>query len=202
VAEITIDGNMSDWDNIATVATSNSANEGAISAIKIVSNLTHIYVYVEGNDDLGGFISMYLNSDNDTTTGWAPKNHVLTEAGGETETMAGADFEIDLGGPWPDGSESFEVWTWVEDPGNIDQAEWSFEGDEVGSADIFISPMKSGNAYEFAIVRSGFPGGLSDTFSFLFVDVDINQPPPAEDWIETGFLPNDNEGFITHELFK
>lgn len=196
--EITIDGDFSDWADIPVSATSDANNPGAVTKIKLVSSLTHIYVYVEGTADLGGFVSMYINTDNDTTTGWAPKNHVFDGSGSKTATQAGADFEIDLGGPWSDGSFSTEIWTWVEDAANTDAAEWSFEGDEVGSEDVFIKPVKTGNAYEFAIVRANFPGGIADKMSFMLVDVDIAN----DDWVETGYLPNDGEGFVEHVLFK
>ena len=121
VPEITIDGDFSDWADIPALSTRNSENTGAVTKIKLVSSLTHIYVYVEGTDDLGGFISMYINADNDTTTGWAPKNHVFDLEGNKTATQAGGDYEIDLGGPWSDGGYSTEIWSWLENPANTDR---------------------------------------------------------------------------------
>jgi hypothetical protein len=173
----------------------------AVTMIKATSDLTNVYIYVEGTSDLGGFISMYVNSDGDTTTGWANKEHVFNADSSATETMAGADFEIDLGGPWPDATFSNELWNWVDDVANIDRAEWFFEGDDSGSAELFTQPMKNGNAYEFAISIANFPGGLPDVFTFKLVDVDISNATGV-DWVETGTLPNPGEGYIAIELFK
>ena len=205
VAQITIDGDFSDWESIPVASAINADNDfelKAVTELKVTSDLTNIYVYVKGTNDLGGFVSMYINSDGDTTTGWANKEHVFDSNGAKTSTMAGADYEIDLGGPWPsDGSFSYEIWNWVEDAANVDRAEWFFEGDDNGGDDKLVLPMKSGNEYEFAIVRAKFPGGLADVITFKFVDVDISNNSGV-DWVETGTLPNNFEGYVEHELFK
>ena len=205
VAKIVIDGAFTDWANIPVASAINANNDFelmAVTEIKVTSDLTNIYVYVKGTADLGGFISMYMNSDGDTTSGWANKEHVFDMSGAHTSTMAGGDYEIDLGGPWPGTTDmASEIWGWIDDAGNVDRAEWFFDDLVSEGPEKFIMPMKTGNEYEFAIVRSTFPNGLADGTTFKFVDVDISNDSGV-DWVETGTLPNPGEGYIPIELFK
>ncbi len=199
VAEITIDGDMSDWSNIAALSTKNADTnpDGVVTTVKAVSDLNNIYFYMEGTDDLFGFVQLYINSDGDASTGWATKN----EETGNTplHPSAGSDFELDAG-PY-DGVDVVELWPWVEDlENNPDRLEWNFEGTPIEDASIYIKPIKTGNAVEFALVRSKVPG-LASVISFALGDVK-RDPIEANDWIEHGYLPNPDEDYIQIELFK
>ena len=76
---------------------------------------------------------------------------------------------------------SSEIWGWVDDVGNVDRAEWFFDDLVSEGPEVFIMPMKTGNAYEFAIVRASWPGGLPDVITFnrsgtiIPITVDLNE---------------------------
>ncbi len=199
VAEITIDGNFSDWDNIPALSTKDATTnpDGVVTTVKAVSDLTNIYFYVEGTSDLFGFVQLYLNADGNASTGWATKD----ETTGDTplHAIAGADFELDAG-PY-DNADVVELWPWVDDAtNNPNNLEWSFEGVVIDNPKIYIKPIKTGNVLEFALVRSEIPN-LAEKISFALGDV-YRDPIEANDWVEHGYLPNPGEDYIEIELFK
>lgn len=182
VVKITIDGDMSDWNDVEALSVKHSDSVGVVNIVKATSDLENIYFYVEGTDAIHGFVQMYLNSDNDVATGWGNLAH----------PKCGADWELDAG-------ETGELWPWNGEDGTDG---WSFEGDvvvdELGT--IFYVPRvmnAQGNAFEFALIRTGIPS-LAGTISFALGDVDTSN----DGWNEHGYLPMNNEDYIELELFK
>jgi len=176
---ITIDGDLSDWDNVPVLSTRNADNTGVVKTIKATSDLAYIYFYMEG-EELQGFVQLYFNADQDSLTGWHPVEH----------PTAGPDFELDSFDP-P------QFWPWNGVDGAVD---WAFEGTVIKDATLLVPVMKSGNALEFAVKREPSALGLSaiDWISFALGDI----KDPDGEWIEHGYLPNPGEPYIELELFK
>lgn len=177
--KIVIDGEFSDWKDVPTLSTRNADSVGVVSLVKATSDLAYIYFYVEGDDALYGFTQTYINSDGDKSTGWSPENH----------PESGADYELDAG-------ETPELWPWNGTDGSPD---WAFEGEVIKDATMYTPIKKTGNAYEFALLRAKIPG-LADKISFAIGDVDLGTD--GEQWNEHGHLPNPGENYIELELFK
>ncbi len=176
---ITIDGDLSDWDNVAALSTRAHDTVGVVSMVKATSDLAYVYFYMKG-ENLEGFIQLYFNKDQDSLTGWHPLEH----------PKAGADFELD-------GFNPPQFWPWNGVDGAVD---WAFEGTVIEDATLILPVMMSGDALEFAIKREPSTLGLStvDWISFALGDV----KDPDNEWIEHGYLPNPGEPYIELELFK
>lgn len=137
---ITIDGNSSDWSNITSAVT--AGGQGATS-LKVTNDSDYIYICIQGSN-LGPNGQIYLNSDNNSSTGYID----------ETWTNSGSDYLIELGNLYshPDNNS---VWSW----------------NNLGASNVAVSSNTS--VYEVRIARSAM-GNLTSTFRIGFKDVDSN----------------------------
>lgn len=177
-APITIDGDLSDWDDIPVLA-ERVGDDGILTKIKATSDKTNIYFYMEGDDSFYGFVQLYLNADGDPTTGWDWERQ---------SGKAGADYEMDA------TPEAGDLFPWSGEDGGT---EWAFEGDPISDPELYKGSEPTGNAMEFSLSRAYIPG-LATTISFSLGDVDLG--PDGEGWDEHGSLPSEGEGFATLEL--
>lgn len=175
---ITIDGDLSDWDDIPVLA-QRIGDDGILTEIKATSDKNTIYFYMKGDDSFYGYVQLYLNADGDPGTGWDWERHAGS---------AGADYEMDA------TTDAGELYPWSGEDGGT---EWAFEGEPITDAELYTGSQPSGNAMEFSLSRAYIPG-LATTISFALGDVDLG--PDGEGWDEHGSLPSEGEGFATLEL--
>lgn len=184
--DIVVDGAFDDWTDVPVLSERNPDTTGVVTLVKATSDLTNIYFYVEGEDELFGFAQLYLNNDGDSLTGFMNYgNH----------PVAGADLE--MGG----GTESAELFEFLFDAdANPDRLDWSFNDavDGFNSGAEYTPIMKTGNAYEFAVSRSLLASTSVEYVSFAVGDVNTADGG----WSENGYLPNVGENYIELILFK
>ena len=156
VINISIDGDFTDWDDVPS-AISYVDGEGGIALELKVENLEDdrlfMYIKTSEQDSTGGFITLYMNSDNDDATGFSswywpttPGFDILIEG---FLTSAGAD-------------EGYFYGKFM----GTDQTAFSWEQLTASSTFLTGSEQKSvtgGKAFEFSIALSEFPPGLVPT---------------------------------------
>ena len=176
-APITVDGDFSDWNNVAAVsATCNpDAKWTALEKVKVYADAMFIYVYFEfSEDELADLTSVpfhiYINEDASEATG----NDQFLVQGGQDWLLEGFVFS--------EGAFcNYDPFLFSYD-GAEDTVEWAYteilpENSGIGSG------AGAGNKYEFSIMVEMLQGvQLADTFLIGF---DIQQ-----DWNSVGVLPN------------
>jgi hypothetical protein len=184
-SDVKIDGNFSEWANIAEVTAPEIT--GTISKVKVDYDALNIYFYVEGNANLSGFMDLYLDTDNNPETGyfsgWYP------EGFGADYLMEGDLSVVNDADIFKDNDGETNVWGWtVTSP--------------VGSNSVkssAIAAVGSGKGIEFSVSRAAFTN-LASVFSFAIVDVDGNyyfadgtkSRDITETWAAVGAFPKDN----------
>jgi PKD repeat protein len=191
-SNVVIDGNFSEWADIAEVTVPEKF--GTITSVKVDYDATRIYFYVEGTADLSAFFDLYINTDNDPATGyfsgWYPEGY-------GADYLVEGDFREENDADIFQDNEAGEVtdWGWTVTSAN-------------GTNSVKSSDMKTvgtGNGIEFSIVRAAFIN-LASKFSFALVDVDgayleyddkgvvtyDSRPDTSESWATLGSFPKDN----------
>jgi len=160
-----IDGNFAKWASVPTFV---EGAGGTMTKVKISHDEKYMYIYVEGTDAFRGFFDVYIDADNDGTTGATTWIYPMG---------AGADYLLE-------GfiAEAGDADLFMDDPSTTD---WGWlPSIAVGSGLIKASAMKTitgGKAIEFSIMRE-MATKLGSTIHLGFVDV-------AEDWSMQGGLP-------------
>jgi PKD repeat protein len=191
-SKVAIDGNFSEWANIAEVTVPEKF--GTISSVKVDYDATRIYFYVQGTASLSAFFDLYVNTDNNPATGyfsgWYPEGYgadYLVE--GDLREENDADIFQD------NKAGEVTVWGWT-----VTSAHGS---NSVKSSDLKV--VGSGKGIEFSVVRAAFVN-LASKFSFALVDVDgayleyndkggvtyDSRPATSESWATVGSFPKDN----------
>jgi PKD repeat protein len=185
-SSVVIDASVAEWANIPEITV--PAKFGTITKVKVDYDALKIYFYVEGTGSLGGFMDVYLNTDNNPATGyfsgWYPEGY-------------GADFLVEGDFSVMKDAELFKKKTTT--------AVTAFDFELVGAigANIVKSSalitVGSGKAIEFSLSRAAFTN-LATKFTFAVVDVDGNYTLPngtktrnyTETWVTLGSSPKDN----------
>lgn len=70
IINVAIDGDLSDWDDIEYAVQYSSGEGNSITGMKL-ENLANnkLFLYIEGTEDLSSLTQIFLNTDNDRTTG-------------------------------------------------------------------------------------------------------------------------------------
>lgn len=165
VPDMVIDGNFAKWTGIATLG---EGTQGTLTKIKVTNDEKYLYVYVEGTADLRGFFDMYINSDNDLTTG-AQSWYYPTGCGADylLEGFIAEVGDADLFADDP----STDAWGWLPSIA---------AGSNLIKASA-LTTITGGKAIEFSIMRE-MVANLGTTLHLGFVDV-------AEDWNPAGSIP-------------
>jgi PKD repeat protein len=186
-SSVVIDGTLSDWATIAEVVVPEVS--GTITKVKVDYDALKVYFYVEGTSKLGGFMDVYLNTDNKPETGyfsgWYPEGY-------------GADYLVEGDFSVMKDAEVFKHKT--------TSAVTAFDFDktgEIGGGIIKSSDLVtvgSGKAIEFSMTRAAFTNLAASGFTFAVVDVDGNyyfangtkSRNYTEGWGTLGASPKDN----------
>ena len=65
-ATITIDGNVSDWSSVSSLST----NNGTAQMLKVTNDGTNLYLLIQGSDLSTTMGNFWINTDNNTSTGY------------------------------------------------------------------------------------------------------------------------------------
>ncbi|WFR62759.1 hypothetical protein P9222_32385 [Paenibacillus amylolyticus] len=65
-ATITIDGNVSDWSSVSALTT----NSGTAQTLKVTNDGTNLYLLVQGSGLSTAMGNFWINTDNNTSTGY------------------------------------------------------------------------------------------------------------------------------------
>lgn len=164
-AQITIDGNFSDWEQVpsAQLAEAYSSSSENLFNVKFCVDGDNIYYYME-YVGLGAF-DIYMNTDGDAFTGYIPG--------------LGCDYIVDV---WFDEGMPYPA---LYLHNGSDQESWDLS--EVSGADLFSSdPVVLGNghsAFEGYIALSSFPTPVT-SLQVLVSAMD-------DGWTSVGDLPED-----------
>ncbi len=184
IVNITIDGDFSDWDDVASINTGG----GTLTNIKVenLSN-TKLFVYVEGSDEITDLAQIMLNTDNDKTTG-AFINWLYTESGED----------VLIEGNLPAGDEQYGSVYPCEPCDNSTPGNWNWAATPSleNIADFVeasaITDVANGKAYELAIDLTALGTPIADDgVGIAVIDVSLDT------WGPVGAVPalfdeNDN----------
>lgn len=177
-ALIQIDGSFDDWgsvpaEQLASTVGSPDASLTALHEMKATSDDNYIYIYLVYDQTEVGPIDMFINTDQNASTGgnswlWDP---------------CGADFLIE--GYVTEGMEDAVVFNW---PASLPQDGWEWVevlGSGSGIAKMSTPKTINGSivAVEMSIIKEMIPGTLAS-------EIGIGIFSSNEDWSETGSLPN------------
>ncbi|GLR17588.1 hypothetical protein GCM10007940_22030 [Portibacter lacus] len=195
IINITIDGDLSDWDDTEVAFTGG----GTITNVK-VENLDNnkLFLYVEGTADLTPLTQVYLNVDNDRSTGAQIDWQYLM--GGEDVLVEGnlSAGEEQYGALYPcepcDGSNPGN-WNWSATPSNENIADFVVASEMIS--------IQGGLAYEMVIDLTALGKTIStEAIGIAVADMSL------ETWGPVGAAPvfwneNDNpEGTLFVYTFK
>lgn len=184
IVNITIDGDFSDWDNVASINTGG----GTLTSVK-VENLgnTKLFIYVEGTDEITDLTQIMLNADNDKSTG-AFINWLYTESGED----------VLIEGNIPGGDEQYGAIYKCEPCDNSTPGNWNWSGTPSNEniADFIeaspIANVSAGKAYELAIDLTALGTPIGDNgigIAILDISLDTWGPIGA---VPALFNENDN----------
>ena len=170
---MTIDGDFSKWSSISDFV---AGDGGTITKVKLAHDANFLYIYIEGTDQIRGFFDLYIDADNNTSTG---ANTWVYPAGAGAEYLL-EGFIADAGDAdlFRDNPDT-EDWCWT-----VDCSTAPVPVVAVGSGLITASSLGTvtgGKAIEFSFLRE-LATELGDNINIGFVDV-------AEDWSMQGGLP-------------
>lgn len=179
-ALIQIDGNFDDWDNVpaeALASVTTLDEESALKEMKATSDDNYIYIYLVLEESKVFPIDIFINADNNSSTGgntwlWDP---------------CGAEFLLE-------GfiSANLEDVTVFNFPADAAQGDWAWtEALGSGSGIIKMSDPKTVNgdivAVEMSIIKEMLPGALASEIGIGIFSSD-------ENWSDNGVLPNTATG--------
>jgi len=168
-----IDGDFSKWDAVADFV---AGDGGTITKVKLASDSKYLYVYIEGTDQLRGFFDLYIDADNDVTTG--ASTWVYPAGAGAEYLLEGFISDVGDADLFRDNPDT-DDWCWT-----VDCTAAPVPVVAMGSGLIAASSLKTvtgGKAIEFSIMRE-LAAEMGDIINIGFVDV-------AEDWSMQGGLP-------------
>lgn len=166
-----IDGDFSDWDDIAAY---DVTYDGTVVAVKAISDNDSVYFYYESTNALDANYTPYwrVDIDNDKTTGWTGWWQNGTDDG----------FDIDFGTCC---DSQYWINKWDQDAGD-------FANFYVNDVNPGASRQFAGSKYEGAISREQV--GITGTkITFLLVDRN-------DAWSNTGFGPAKDQPSLELEL--
>ena len=174
--KITIDGDFSDWDSIPAFYSGYGDASGALTEAKVTADgSAYLYFYIKGTADIGPVLEVFVNSDNDTTTGWSPGNTGWYD-------RDGSDYSVEIAvEAFNDGESDVTpystayVYNPAGDPG------WPWDGDYTDDVVDQIAGYVN-NQVEFRVPYSAFPGMSTDKISIYFLVLDNT-------WTDIGWLP-------------
>lgn len=196
---IKIDGDLSDWADVAVAAEINEGGEETVESrasmltLKTAADATNLYIYFEAlipEDMTAAPIDMFIDSDNDPTTGftswiWKPSGYefmIESEAGILNSTL---DAVINM-----EDAAIYKALNYT-DPATGEQVEFWGNGATNEQIEItgFIESagkVVNGTAFvEFSILRSAINARAKGKIGFGIV---YNMVPPAS-WAQVGMLP-------------
>lgn len=184
IINISIDGDVSDWADVASLATYTDGEAGSILDVK-VENLEDdkLFIYLKTTDATNGFIDLYLNTDNDATTGFSswlyPNSYgidVLFEGYVVTPEEAAEPFL----GSYDNATagDDHTAWAWTT----------------LTPSATFLSTHTIGTGstveIEFAISLSELPASILNDAAIEFFIVDVDAPDEVgSDWSWLGNAP-------------
>lgn len=189
-ALIQIDGNFEDWNKVPSeqLSSASSAQDASLTALqemKACADDNYIYIYLMYDQSKVAPLDIFINTDDDTTTGgnswlWDPCGADFLIEGFVTEKMEDASVFN-----WPSDKPQ-DGWEWVEVLGS-------------GSGIARMSEPKtiSGNIVEteISIIKEMLPTSLAPEIAIGIFSSD-------EDWTETGSLPNASSESPSAPLMK
>lgn len=156
--EIKVDGDFADWDNLpedllAMASVDDNATMEDLHVIKFISDADYLYFYLQysGEADAVGVLDIFINTDDDATTGHA--SWLWADAGADILIEGGTDIDTETEQElwWP------EFFSFVD---GGDQTAWSWDALEADGAYTFseIKSIANGDkAIEGKIMRSSIP---------------------------------------------
>ncbi len=169
-----IDGNFDEWADISSLYNLPDGEGRTLIEAKIMDSQDYLYVYLRGTVEIGEVIQMYIDADNNGTTGWdywgyydAPGVEYLMEAVIEA---------------FPDGTQPGSV---VKTATGAD-VNWPWEdfvtADAMAQSSGYVT-VGSGKAIEFSLLKDmfSFPD-LGSTIRITFGNSDNT-------WTNVGTLP-------------
>ncbi len=106
---ITVDGSKRDWANIPALS------ETPAGMIKVTNQNGNLYFLIETADRLGDNFQLFLDTDNDSATGY--------QFGGSTWNQGGADYMVE-NSHLNKATGNSSTWSWKYDVGNIEYRGW------------------------------------------------------------------------------
>jgi hypothetical protein len=169
---ITIDGDFADWAAVPAFYTAGTENGELIEAKVTFDGAAYLSFYVKGTDDIGPTLEIFMDTDDDTSTGWQSE-HYLAD---------GSDFSLELiVESFNDGEGDVDPWSSVYiynpdgDPG------WPWDGD-LTEEDVDQISGYVGNEVEFRLPISSLPGISSEKIGIYIWVLDNT-------WTDIGWLP-------------
>ena len=186
IINITIDGDVADWADVETLASYADGEAGSMLEVKVENLGTDkLFFYVKTTTASNGFIDLYLNSDQDATTGFSswmypttPGYDILLEGFMINQTEVESELFF---GNYDDATAGDDktAWAWVA---NNASATFLTINDAVVSG----STME----YEFSINISEFPEYAIPSEAITFFIVDVDAPDGGTtDWSWLGNAP-------------
>ena len=187
------DGSLTDWDKldakfVATTTHTEGASMDGLKSVKVYADEMYINLLVEVNDDVvvdraWTPFHVYINADNDATTGGFGDQWLTADVDVMLETAIFADGAAQYNPAvfkwWGGNGES--GWLWTDPNGVADETNgWGAEVPE-GSMPIGNAQMVNGKI-EIQLMWELIPAKWGDKFTVGF---DIQQS-----WTSVGILPN------------
>jgi PKD repeat protein len=70
VEPITIDGKFDDWNNIPSLYKFSDGEGRTLTEARVTDSKDYLYFYIKGTSSIGEVIQVYIDADNNGTTGW------------------------------------------------------------------------------------------------------------------------------------
>jgi hypothetical protein len=185
-AAVTIDGSFSDWSSIADAAVS-TKDESSLSKLKVDFDANYVYVYVEGTSDMKGYFNIYLDVDNNPSTGATEGFEYLYYNFGADYLLDGYIGENKDGELYKDNPDN-EGWCWTIDCDSDEVVPVVGNGSGLVISSDLVDIGGGKKAIEFGILRAAIPG-LQLEFRFAVTDVDAGGT-----WSAIGSVPSSGLG--------
>lgn len=170
---ITIDDDFSDWDNIAALYTADNAGGTLLEAKVTYDGSAYLYFYIKKTSDVAPVLEIFMNTDNDTTTGWKSDHY----------SANGADYSLELVvETFNDGESEIVPSSTVYAYNSEGDPDWPWDGN-LTSDDVDLTTEYVNNEIEFRLPTSALSGISNDKIS-LYIWVLDNT------WTDSGWLPS------------